>query len=145
MHLCHQILSRAFSGALLVKMNCQISLQGTPACVEAQRNFAESMAAYSLVTYLLQIRDRHNGNILLDDAGRIVHIDFGFMLSNSPGSVNFETVPFKLTRELLEVMDSGPDGRSSDIFDYFKVGSCPLSQLDISCLWLQLVAPSRLI
>ena len=95
--------------------------QGTPACVEAQRNFAESMAAYSLVTYMLQIRDRHNGNILLDDTGRVVHIDFGFMLSNSPGSMNFETVPFKLTRELLEVMDSGPDGRASDIFDYFKV------------------------
>lgn len=89
--------------------------------MEAQRNFAESMAAYSLVTYLLQIRDRHNGNILLDDAGHVVHIDFGFMLSNSPGSMNFETVPFKLTRELLEVMDSGPDGRASDIFDYFKV------------------------
>ena len=30
-------------------------------------------------------------------------------------------VPFKLTRELLEVMDSNPDGKASEIFDYFKV------------------------
>lgn len=50
-----------------------------------------------------QVKDRHNGNILLDEEGHIIHIDFGFMLSNSPGGVNFESAPFKLTRELLEV------------------------------------------
>ncbi|KFM29056.1 Phosphatidylinositol 4-kinase beta 1 [Auxenochlorella protothecoides] len=94
---------------------------GTPELLAAQRNFVESMAAYSLVSYFLQIKDRHNGNILLDDAGHIVHIDFGFMLTNSPGGVNFESVPFKLTRELLEVMDSGPSGQASELFDYFKV------------------------
>ncbi|KAD4586472.1 hypothetical protein E3N88_24073 [Mikania micrantha] len=68
----------------------------------AQRNFVESMAGYSLVCYLLQVKDRHNGNLLLDEDGHIIHIDFGFMLSNSPGGVNFESAPFKLTRELLE-------------------------------------------
>lgn len=51
----------------------------------------------------LQVKDRHNGNLLLDEDGHIIHIDFGFMLSNSPGGVNFESAPFKLTRELLEV------------------------------------------
>ena len=51
----------------------------------------------------MQIKDRHNGNLLLDEEGHIIHIDFGFMLSNSPGGVNFESAPFKLTRELLEV------------------------------------------
>jgi hypothetical protein len=49
------------------------------------------------------VKDRHNGNLLLDEEGHIIHIDFGFMLSNSPGGVNFESAPFKLTRELLEV------------------------------------------
>jgi phosphatidylinositol kinase/protein kinase (PI-3 family) len=97
------------------------SVQGTPGCESAQRNFAESMAAYSIVCYLLQIKDRHNGNILLDDVGHLVHIDFGFMLSNSPGGVNFEAAPFKLTRELLEVLDSNAEGRASEMFDYFKV------------------------
>ncbi|KAG2497053.1 hypothetical protein HYH03_005051 [Edaphochlamys debaryana] len=94
---------------------------GSPACVAAQRRFTESLAAYSLICYILQIKDRHNGNIMLDDDGRIVHIDFGFLLSNSPGGVNFESAPFKLTRELLEVMDSNSEGRPSEMFDYFKV------------------------
>ncbi|KAL6521452.1 Phosphatidylinositol 4-kinase beta 1 [Orobanche gracilis] len=85
------------------------------------RNFVESMAGYSLVCYLLQVKDRHNGNLLLDEEGHIIHIDFGFMLSNSPGGVNFESAPFKLTRELLEVMDSDAEGVPSEFFDYFKV------------------------
>ena len=61
----------------------------------------------------------------MDDAGRIIHIDFGFMLSNSPGGVNFEAAPFKLTRELLEIMDSNSEGHASEIFDYFKVCCLP--------------------
>ncbi|KAG0464661.1 hypothetical protein HPP92_018825 [Vanilla planifolia] len=87
----------------------------------AQRNFVESMAGYSILCYLLQVKDRHNGNLLIDEEGHIIHIDFGFMLSNSPGGVNFESAPFKLTRELLEVMDSDAEGNPSEFFDYFKV------------------------
>ena len=93
-------------------------MQGTAECLEAQRNFVESMAGYSLVCFFLQIKDRHNGNIMLDERGHIIHIDFGFMLSNSPGGVNFEAAPFKLTRELLEVMDSNSEGKASGLFGH---------------------------
>ena len=56
------------------------------------------------MTYLLQIKDRHNGNILLDRDGHLIHIDFGFMLSNSPGNIGFEAAPFKLPLEYIEVL-----------------------------------------
>ncbi|XP_018009987.1 phosphatidylinositol 4-kinase beta [Hyalella azteca] len=85
--------------------------------LSAQRKFVESCAAYSLVCYIVQVKDRHNGNILLDNEGHIIHIDYGFMLSSSPRNLGFEWSPFKLTPELVEVMG----GESSDMFKYFKI------------------------
>ena len=74
----------------------------------AQRNFVKSCAAYCIVSYLLQVKDRHNGNILLDNEGHIIHIDYGFILSCSPKNLGFESSPFKLTPGLAE--------KYSDIF-----------------------------
>ena len=70
-----------------------------------------------MVCYLLQIKDRHNGNILLDNQGHIVHIDWGFVLASSPGkNLNFEAAPFKLTAEFVEVMG----GARSASFQRFR-------------------------
>lgn len=83
----------------------------------ARRSFVESLAAYSILCYVFQIKDRHNGNILLDTEGHVVHIDFGFLLTNSPGSnLNFERAPFKLTDEFVELMG----GARSATFRYFR-------------------------
>ena len=83
---------------------------------EARSNFVKSMAAYSVITWLLQFKDRHNGNIMIDDAGHILHIDFGFCFDIVPGGVKFERAPFKLTKEMVAVM-GGPEAQSYKWFE----------------------------
>ncbi|KAL4761682.1 1-phosphatidylinositol 4-kinase STT4 [Aspergillus foveolatus] len=80
---------------------------------EARTNFVKSMAAYSVISYLMQFKDRHNGNIMFDDAGHIIHIDFGFCFDIAPGGVRFERAPFKLTSEMVAVMSGTPHSSSS--------------------------------
>ena len=88
----------------------------------AQQNFVHSLAAYSLLSYLFLFKDRHNGNILLDTAGHVIHIDFGFVFGVAPGgSFSLEmSTPFKLTEEMIEVMD----GMRSSLFSEFVTLFC---------------------
>ena len=84
---------------------------------EARSNFVKSMAAYSIISFLLQFKDRHNGNIMIDDAGHILHIDFGFCFDIAPGGVKFERAPFKLTTEMVAVMGGSPDHQAFKWFE----------------------------
>ncbi|EEC44665.1 predicted protein, partial [Phaeodactylum tricornutum CCAP 1055/1] len=86
------------------------------------RNFVRSLAAYSLMSYLFMFKDRHNGNILLDTAGHVIHIDFGFVFGAAPGgSFSLEmSTPFKLTEEMLDVMG----GLRSPLFSEFVTLFC---------------------
>jgi len=89
---------------------------------EAKENFVRSLAAYSLMSYLFMFKDRHNGNLLLDTAGHVIHIDFGFVFGIAPGgSFSLEqSTPFKLTEEMLEVMG----GLESPLFSEFVTLFC---------------------
>jgi phosphatidylinositol 4-kinase len=83
----------------------------------ARQNFARSLAAYSIACYVLQIKDRHNGNILLDANGHVIHIDFGFLFTSSPGgNMNFESAPWKLTADFVGVLG----GKDSRLFKYYR-------------------------
>ena len=88
----------------------------------AQHNFSISLAAYSVMSYLFMFKDRHNGNLLMDTAGHVIHIDFGFVFGIAPGgSFSLEnSTPFKLTEEMMEVMG----GMQSPFFSEFVTLFC---------------------
>ncbi|KAK8303976.1 hypothetical protein V6Z12_D04G188800 [Gossypium hirsutum] len=92
---------------------------GSPNFEAARRNFIISSAGYAVASLLLQPKDRHNGNLLFDDVGRLVHIDFGFILETSPGgNMRFESAHFKLSHEMTQLLD--PSGvMKSETWDNF--------------------------
>ena len=45
-------------------------------------NFINSLIGFLMVSILLGIGDRHNENIVLDNQGRIYHIDYGYIFGN---------------------------------------------------------------
>jgi len=81
---------------------------GTVSFEKARDNFLRSLVGYSVVCYILQIKDRHNANVLMDREGHIMHIYFGFVLGETPkmGKVPLfsESAPFKLSAEFWEVI-----------------------------------------
>nr|XP_011464124.1 PREDICTED: phosphatidylinositol 4-kinase alpha 1 [Fragaria vesca subsp. vesca] len=92
---------------------------GSPSFEAARENFIISSAGYAVASLLLQPKDRHNGNLLFDNVGRLVHIDFGFILETSPGgNMRFESAHFKLSHEMTQLLD--PSGvMKSDTWNQF--------------------------
>jgi phosphatidylinositol 4-kinase A len=85
--------------------------------LRAQRNFMESLCGYSLVMYLLGLKDRHNGNIMIDNLGHLIFIDFGFAMGMAPGhEFSMERAPFKLTQDYVDVLG----GLKSECFEEFR-------------------------
>ncbi|XP_071741592.1 phosphatidylinositol 4-kinase alpha 1-like [Rutidosis leptorrhynchoides] len=96
---------------------------GSPSFEAARHNFIISSAGYAVASLLLQPKDRHNGNLLIDNSGRLVHIDFGFILETSPGgNMRFESAHFKLSHEMTQLLD--PSGAMKSETWFLFVSLC---------------------
>lgn len=87
-------MGRAKINDLLAFFMAKFGSEDTVAFQKARLNFIQSMAAYSVACYILQIKDRHNGNIMIDGQGHIVHVDFGFLF-------DIDKYPIPVYREFL--------------------------------------------
>lgn len=66
---------------------------------EATLKFIYSFVGYSLFSYILNLRDRHNANIMINNHGQVIHIDFGFIFDISPGGIPLE-LSIKITEDV---------------------------------------------
>ncbi|KAI3639291.1 hypothetical protein MIR68_002821 [Amoeboaphelidium protococcarum] len=80
---------------------------------DCQQQLTESFALTSIVGYILGIGDRHLDNILIDFASNTaVHIDFNLVFDMGQKLRIPETVPFRLTENIVQQFGSaGVDGK----------------------------------
>ncbi|GFQ77962.1 serine-protein kinase ATM [Trichonephila clavata] len=72
---------------------------------ERRQSYIKSVAASSIVGYIMGLGDRHVNNILIDkNTAEVVHIDFGIAFEKGKILATPETVPFRLTRDVVDGM-----------------------------------------
>ncbi|XP_053166934.1 serine-protein kinase ATM [Hemicordylus capensis] len=72
---------------------------------EKRLAYTRSVATSSIVGYILGLGDRHVQNILLDEqTAELVHIDLGVAFEQGKILPTPETVPFRLTRDIVDGM-----------------------------------------
>lgn len=72
-------------------------------------SYVRSCAVNSIVGHMLGIGDRHASNLLIHEkSGEVVHIDFGYVFEQGKLLSIPETIPFRLTRDIVDGM--GPLG-----------------------------------
>uniref|UniRef100_A0A0A9YDS8 Phosphatidylinositol 3-kinase, root isoform n=1 Tax=Lygus hesperus TaxID=30085 RepID=A0A0A9YDS8_LYGHE len=70
----------------------------------AMSRYVRSFAGYSVFSFVFGIGDRHLENILLRRDGRLLHVDFGYILGNDPKPF---PPPMKISKEMIDVL-GGP-------------------------------------
>ncbi|RYH25731.1 hypothetical protein EON65_15270 [archaeon] len=85
-----------------------------------QCQYVNSVAVNSMIGYILGIGDRHAHNVLVDvNSGELVHIDFGIVFEQGQLLSVPETVPFRLTRDIVDGMGVlGVEGKFRKCCEY---------------------------
>jgi serine/threonine-protein kinase ATR len=87
---------------------------------ESRLLYVRSLAAWSMVGYIVGLGDRHSENVLVDvSSGELVHVDFDYLFEKGRTLAKPELVPFRLTPNLIDACGvvgvEGPMRRCSEV------------------------------
>lgn len=104
---------------------------------DIRERFIKSTAAYSVITYLLGVGDRHLENIMITNDGRLFHIDYGYILGKDPV---FNNPGIRITPEIVDAIG----GFNSNYYISFKemctkIYNCLRRNIDIFMNFLLLI------
>ncbi|CAI4222009.1 unnamed protein product [Auanema sp. JU1783] len=91
--------------------------------LESVDRFMLSCVGYSVATFVMGIRDRHNDNLMVTKDGKLLHIDFGHILGHGKTKLGIQRdrVPFVLTEHFLCLISKGnPVPKSAHEIEKFQ-------------------------
>lgn len=83
---------------------------------EYRIKYANSLAFYQLITYVLDVADRHSDNIMLTEDCQLFHIDYTYILGNCPNITTITGSPgLSINKELVNALC----GENSELYKLF--------------------------
>mgnify|MGYP000934543739 CR=1 FL=1 len=122
--------------------NFILKMNGNEKINTVQTRFINSLAVYSVITYLLGIGDRHLDNIMIHELGLIFHIDFEYILGEDP---KFLTQNMRISDDMLKALG----GKNSDNYQILitrctEIFNCLRSHYRIFYCFLSLLSTKEL-